>query len=530
MKFNGSHFTIPRSTLSTQHSALKSLFLAFLAMYSCQNPPQYFDVLIQNGAIIDGTGSATFTADIGIRADTIAFIGKAKNWEAKQVIDAQGYTVAPGFIDPHTHALSDLSDSIKRANLNYLLQGVTTVVVGSDGRSVLNIGDRLEQWEEKGIGTNAALMAGHLTIRKRVMGMRPDKPSEEELANMKTLVTRAMDQGALGLSTGLYYAPASFATTAEVIALARIAAAKGGMYDAHIRDESTYNIGLLAAIEENIHICREAKLPVNISHIKCLGVDVWGKSQAVINLIEQARAEGLPITADQYPYRASGTHLSNALLPRWVFENLDDMAHKLQDPVLLPEIKAGVAENMRRRGGASSLLIVFTSDKRLEGLNLQEIAEQWQMPPVETALEIIKNGSAAIASFNMNDADIQKFMQQDWVMTCSDGTNGHPRKYGTYPKKLREYVFEKKVLSLEEMVYKSTSFPAKVYGIARRGQITTGYFADLILFKPREVIDRATFKEPAQYAEGIHWMLVNGQLTLEEGEWTGAYAGSAIRR
>lgn len=261
-----------RSSLKYHAYLILSLLLL---MGACQRPEQ-FDVVILNGRIIDGSEKGVLEADIAILDDTIAFVGDLSqhSYQADKVVDAASYVVTPGFIDPHTHAMADLSDSLANRNLNYLMQGVTTVVTGSDGGSVLQIGEKLEEWERRGIGINAAIMVGHRTIRQRVMSMRDEEPTAEELRNMKTLVAKGMDEGALGISTGLYYAPASFANTEEVVALAKVAAEKGGIYDAHIRDESSYNIGLLAAVEETIEIGKRANIPVNISHIKCLGVDV----------------------------------------------------------------------------------------------------------------------------------------------------------------------------------------------------------------------------------------------------------------
>lgn len=512
-------------------------FLAlFLLLWSCNAPTSstiHLDTLLLNAQVHDGTAKTPYTADVGLIADTIAFIGDSQkqNFKTNKTIDLNGFLLAPGFVDTHTHALADLSDSLKNSNLNYLFQGVTTVLTGSDGGSVVYIGKTLEEWEKQGIGTNAAIMVGHRTIRNLVMGGRDDVPTAEEMTNMKTLVARGIDEGALGFSTGLYYAPASFATTEEVIELAKVAANKNGIYDAHIRDESSYSIGLIAAIEESIHIAKEADIPVNISHIKALGVDVWDKSDEVIALIEKARKEGLKITADQYPYQASGTHLNRALLSKWVFADERPFEEKYSDPKLKQKIEADITENLRRRGGAESILIIAAAQSdTLNGKNLAEIANNWQLTPVQAAIEIIKNGSAAIASFNMKAADIENFMKKEWVMTCSDGSNAHPRKYGTYPKKIREYVLEKKVLTMEEMIRKSTRFPARTYQIPHRGEIKVGYFADLIVFKPEKVKDRATFISPAEYAEGMEYVFVNGVMAIEKGRYTGALAGRAIRK
>ena len=336
--------------------SLGGILLGCLMIFSCGQDAPQLDVLITGGTVYDGVAAEPLNVDIGVMDGKIVFFGAVDTtaFQAKEIIDATGYVVSPGFIDSHTHALNDLSDSARNANLNYLLQGVTTVMTGSDGNSENLNGERLNYWETNGIGTNAAMLVGHRNIRRTVMGVAERAPTEEELTNMKTLVRRGMEEGALGFSTGLYYTPASFSETDEVVELAKISAEYGGIYDAHIRDESTYNIGLMAAIQESIEIAERADILVNISHIKCLGVDVWGMSRAIVDTINAARDRGLQITADQYPYRASGTSVSNALLPKWVFADLDDYTKKFDDPELLPKIEAGITENIRRRGGPES--------------------------------------------------------------------------------------------------------------------------------------------------------------------------------
>lgn len=507
-------------------------FLLLTLLLACNEESDQLDVLIRGGMLLDGVGERAQTLDVGIRADTIAFIGTAATAgvTAKKTVEAEGYYVTPGFIDPHTHALKDLSDSLKNRNLNYLLQGVTTVVTGSDGNSDNYIEKRLALWDSQGIGTNAAIMVGHRNIRRLIMGMEERAPSEEELTNMKTMVKRGMDAGALGFSSGLYYAPASFATTEEVIELATVSASYGGLYDVHIRDESTYNIGLLAAVEETIEIAGKAKIRANISHIKCLGVDVWGQSQIIIDTIVAARNRGLQITADQYPYRASGTHLSAALLPKWVFANIDDYSLRFDDPDLRPTIKAGIAENIRRRGGAASLLIILADLPDLDGKNLEEIASEWEMPVVETAIEIMRKGDAAIASFNMDETDLQLFMQQDWVMTGSDGTSAHPRKYATFSTKITEFVLTKKVLNLAQMIRKSSSLVAEMFGISKRGSIQVGNYADILVFKPEEIRANATYADPAVLSSGMHYIFLNGEVVVQEGTPNNQLMGRVVRR
>lgn len=507
------------------------ILLLLLALFSCSPEPS-LDILITGGLVFDGTNQPPRQMDIGIRADTIAFMGDASKAElmAARLVEAKGYYVTPGFIDPHTHAMKDLSDSVKNRNLNYLLQGVTTVVTGSDGNSDNYIGKRLAHWQNNGIGTNAAILVGHRNIRRLVMGMRESAPTPEELTNMKTMVRRGMEEGALGLSSGLFYSPASFSETEEVIELAKVSAEFGGLYDAHIRDESTYNIGLLAAIKESIEIAEKADIAANISHIKCLGVDVWGMSTAIIDTIRAARSRGLRITADQYPYRASGTHLGAALLPKWVFADIDDYTPRLADPGLLPKIRAGVAENIRRRGGAGSLLLVLAKMPDLAGKTLGEVAEAWELSAEDAAIKIIADGDAAIASFNMNEEDLFRFMQQDWVMTSSDGTTAHPRKYGSFPKKIREYVLEKRVLPLATMIWKSTGLTAEVFGIPKRGQLKVGNYADVLVFKPTELRDNASYTEPARLSSGMWYIFLNGEVAIAKGELQDGLLGRVVKR
>ena len=511
---------------------LYPLFIATLLLVSCSTPtPVEIDLLIKGATLVDGTGAKGFTGDIGIQADTIVFVGTAgkMRYAPKQTIDATGYILAPGFIDPHTHAMEDLGDSIGKANLNYLFQGVTTVFTGSDGRSPIELGKRLDQWDANGIGTNATMYAGFNAIRGRIMGMRDDPATPEELEQMKSLVAKAMDEGAIGLSAGLYYAPGSYASTEEVIELAKVAAQKGGAYDAHIRDESTYSVTLKGAIEESIRIAREAGIHSNIGHIKCLGVDVWDTSDEIIALIEAARAEGLSVSADQYPYPASGTSITGALVPTWVLADDPDPLPKFNDPQLKARIVADMQENLRKRGGASTLLITSAKDKSLVGKNLEEIAQEWQMDPIEAAIEIFRKGGAGLASFNMQETDIENFMRQPWCMTSSDGSTGHPRKYGSFPRKIKHYVLERQVLSLEDMIHKSTGLTAANFGLDKRGLLKPGYFADLIVFRPEDIKDEATYEQPELLASGMHYVLVNGQIAVEQGNFTGQLSGRTLR-
>jgi len=491
------------------------------------------DLLIRGGQVIDGSGAPAVRADVGIIGDRIAFIGDAAKAgvSATRTIDAAGLTVAPGFIDPHTHTAEDLSHPQRKSNEDFLMQGVTTVITGNDGNSPFPIGETLNKWRQQGIGTNAALLVGQGTVRRRVMGMKDGEPSAEQLAQMKALVRQGMDDGAVGLSTGLYYAPGSFSKTEEVIELAKVAAERGGVYDTHMRDESSYTIGLLGSIRETIRIGREAKLPVHISHIKALGTDVWGQSKDAIEIIKQARKEGINVTANQYPYTASGTSLVSALVPRWAEVGGNaELLKRIDDPNVRPKLVVEMAENLRRRGGANSLLITSSRDRQLKGKRLDAIAKERNQTPIEAALAIIKTGDPSVASFNMNEQDIVNFMQQEWVMTGSDGSGGHPRKYGTFPKKLREYVLTKKVISLPAAIRASSALTAETFRLPERGKLSLNHFADVIVFDEKTVADRATYEEPELLAVGMKYVIVNGQIAVADGKFTGTLAGRPLAK
>jgi N-acyl-D-aspartate/D-glutamate deacylase len=491
------------------------------------------DLLIKGGTVVDGSGSTLVKNDIGIRGDRIVFIGKSARLkvEAERTLDAAGMIVAPGFIDPHTHALEDLSNSKSSGNENYLMQGVTTVITGNDGGGPFRVAETLEKWERQGIGTNAALLVGQGTVRGAVVGEGDVQSTIEQLVQMKNLVAQAMDEGAFGMSTGLYYAPGSFAKTEEVIELAKTAAQKGGVYDTHMRDEGSYSIGLLGSIRETVRIGREAKIPVHISHIKALGKDVWGQSRQVVRLIKQARAKGIRVTANQYPYTASGTNIIAALVPRWAEAGGNaEMLERIKDPLIRPRLVVEMEANLKRRNGAEAILITRSRNRELVGKTLGAIAQERKKSPIEAALDIIENGGAGIASFNMSESDIEYFMKQPFVMTGSDGSSGHPRKYGTFPRKLREYVLDKKLITLPFAIRQSSALTAETFRIPERGLLKVGYFADVIAFDSQTVRDRATYEQPETLAVGMKYVIVNGKISVDDGKYTGMLAGSALRK
>jgi N-acyl-D-amino-acid deacylase len=496
------------------------------------------DYLLVGGRIVDGTGSAPRRADIGIRGERIAFIGNAaaSHLHATQIISAKGLIICPGFIDAHTHANAYLDNPARRNNLNYIMQGVTTVVTGNDGGGPIDIAATLDKWQHNGIGTNVALLAGFGTVRRKVMGMVNADPTPAQLDQMRAYVRSAMQQGAFGFSTGLFYAPQSFSTSDEVIELAKAAAQYGGYYDTHMRDEDSYSIGLLGAIDETLRIGREAHIPVHISHIKALGPAVWGKSVEVITKINAARAAGQNVTASQYPYTGSGTSLSVSLLPPWAHEGTQQqVSARLDDPTQRARLLDAISENINRRGGANTLLFTSPSLSELYAKTLAQVSAARKTPAPETALAILQSAAhdkardeLDVISFNMSEADVSRFMCQPWVMTDSDGSPGHPRLYGTFPRKLRVYVYQQKLITLAFMVHVSSELPAEMLGLHDRGLLRQGYIADVIVFDPATIADKATYEHPEVLATGMKYVFINGTLAVNSGNYTGRLPGRAL--
>ncbi len=496
------------------------------------------DVLIRGGTVYDGSGQPGRVMDVGIRADRIVFLGDAvrSGVSAGRTIDADGLVVAPGFIDPHTHSLSGVPrlSVARRRNESALMQGVTTVTIGPDGRGPWDVARVLSETERLGVGTNIYALVGFGTVRETVMGRSSAAASPTQIDSMRSLIDKAMREGAYGVGSGLFYDPQIFAATEEVIAVVSAARPYGGVYDTHQRDESSYSIGLLNSVREAIRIGRESGLTTNLGHVKALGVDVWGYADSVLMLMREERARGHMVTADQYPWTASGTGLSAALLPRWAQAGgRDSLLMRIDDRSTRERILAEMRENLRRRGGDSTLLLINGSDaaRRYVGRTLKEVAVEMGTPAVETALEMIRTGlDMGVASFNMTEADIETFMKDPFVMTSSDGSAGHPRLYGTYPRKIRRYVLDKSVITMERMIQASSQQVAEVYGIKERGSLRAGYHADVIVFDPRTIREQATYVEPERLSTGVRWVLVNGRVAVEDGRPTGVLAGRGLRK
>jgi N-acyl-D-aspartate/D-glutamate deacylase len=503
-----------------------------LCVWSCSQ--QNYGLVIQGGKIIDGTGSVEYPANIGITDGKIVKIGKIKVSQGKQVIDAGGKYVVPGFIDMHTHCENIRSEK-RKAALNYLTQGVTTVITGNCGSGTYKVKDYFEKLKSQGIGVNVVHLVGQGAVRFEVLKNSDRPPTEEEIEKMQSLVDRAMREGAAGLSTGLFYAPGSYAQTDEVVALCEVVKRHDGIYATHIRDESTYTIGLEASIREAIEIGEKSGVPIQISHIKALGKPVWGKAGAVCQIIEEAHARGVTVYADQYPYNASSTGLVAAVVPRWVQAD-GKLSERLKDPDLLPQIKKEMAENIERRGGADTLVLSsFPKKKEWEGKSLRDISVILSKSEVDATIELVLMGGPGVISFNQSDADVEYFMQKPYVMTGSDGSVQvpgealpHPRSYGTFPRKIQKYVLEKRLLTMEQAIRSASGLPAEMLGFTNRGLIREGYVADIVVFDTETIADKATFEDPHQYSEGILHVLINGVSVIKDGEYTGVLTGTPL--
>lgn len=525
-----------------------------------------FDLAIVNGRILDGTGNPWFRADIGIKNGKIEFIGKIKESSAEIIIDAKNLIVCPGFIDIHSH--SDFTVLVDPKAESKVMQGVTLEVVGNCGSSAAPMNDFLREhrekylkptlgeeiefdWktmnqyfkklETKGVAVNIASYVGHGTVRACVLEFSDRQPTSSELEEMKELVAKAMEDGAMGLSTGLIYTPGCYAKTDEIIELAKIAAEYGGIYASHIRGEGAT---LIEAVKEAITIGEKASIPVEISHFKASGKPNWGKVREAIEIILEARRRGIDVTADQYPYIASSTGLV-ALLPKWVREG---GAEKILERLRDSEIRSKIREEMRsytlrdREYWSRIMISQVEKNKQFEGMRIAEIAEKLNKDPIDTVLDLILEEETIVRMINFGicEEDVETIMKLPWVMIGSDGRavspqgklgegKPHPRYYGTFPRVLGRYVREKKVIPLEMAIRKMTYLPAWRLGLRDRGIIREGAWADIVVFDPEKVYDKATFINPHQFPVGIHYVIVNGEITVKDGKHTGKLNGRIIR-
>jgi N-acyl-D-amino-acid deacylase len=538
-------------------------FLLIILSWGCSSPEKY-DVLIRNGQIIDGSGTLSFTGDIGINADTIARIGSLKNARGRTEINATGLAVAPGFINMLSWANESLiADGRSQSDIR---QGVTLEVLG-EGESMgpLNsrmkkdlkeaqgdikydiewttLGEYLEFLEKKGVSPNIASFIGTANPRIYTVGYEDRLPDRTELDSMKFLVRQAMEEGALGISSALEYVPACFAKQEELIALCKEVAAYGGMYISHIRNEGD---DLLSSLDDFINTAKEGRIRAEIYHFKQVGKSNWSKLDAAVRKIDSVRSGGLDITADMYNYIASSTGL-DIIMPAWVQEGgFNKWAKRLADPLIRKKIGPEILNNILNKTGSSGkvLFIGFNNDtlKYLTGKTLDEVASARNKSPEETVMDlVIQDGSrVGVVYFSMSEENVKKQIALPWMSFCSDAgsyspegvflkTSTHPRAYGNFARLLGKYVRDEKVIPLEEAVYKLTSLPAGNLRIKKRGSLKTGYYADLAIFDPAKIQDNATFEKPQQYASGMVHVFVNGVQVLKDGEHTGALPGRVVR-
>jgi N-acyl-D-amino-acid deacylase len=528
-------------TLRRRGVLAAGMTLALLAGSSAYAQAPQYDVLIRGGTVFDGTGAPRRAADVAIKGDRIVEVGAIPaSATATKVIDAKGKFITPGFIDPHSHAAPPIGTPELAAAPPVLYQGITTVMINPDGGGPGELGPLLADIEKNVPGVNVIPTIGHNGVRRQVMGLANRKPTAAELAAMQALVKKGFEDGAWGLSLGPFYVPGKYSDTAELTAMARVAAQFPNAFQiSHIRDESSYDVGVLAAVKEVIDVSRATGIIGVVTHMKMLGPAVWGKSTDAIKMINDARAEGLSIWADQYPYAASGSGLVPALMPGWAQEGgIEEMRKRLANPEIRAQIRKEMAENMVRRAGPNAMMIRgYDADPSLEGMRLDDIAKRNLQDPLDTAMDMISKGGAGIISFNMNENDLENLMKQPWMMSSTDGalpTFGdgaeHPRAYGALPRKFRRYVIDKPVITWEQAVHSSTGLTAKVFNIKDRGEIRPGAIADVLVINPETIRDVATYEKPHAYSEGMDYVLVNGQLAVSEGKVTPQRYGKLLLR
>lgn len=560
---------------------------------------QDFDILIRDGRVLDGSGNPDFRGDIGIRGDRIVAIGRLDGSTAARTIDAQGLFVSPGFIDLHSHADRGLASDNReaRAALNLVSQGITTVVVGADGRNaVWPVADEKAAYEALGIGQNVVLMVGHSTVRQKVMGDDYERlATADEIARMQELVRQGMEEGAWGLGAGLEYRPARFSSPDEVIALARVVADYDGFYVAHQRSEAALPMWQLAsivdgkpvdgldALQETIEIARATGIRVVASHIKTRGRASWGRSHGDVQLIEEARAEGLQVYADQYPYNTGGG--PREMVPAWAFaatgfdrrggqddprlrdssfeaanfdaarrddaqrsaRRIENLRRNLADPATRGLIEQDIDFMVRYWSGPSTHIIMAAHDPDLIGKSLEEVARARGEHYVQTVLhhtlaaaEATSGGRFTMRVSSMNERDVENYMRQAWTATSSDAgiddpdrpnpPGMHPRLYGAFVRKIAEYVKDRGVITLPFAIRAGTALPAQIIGLPDRGQLREGFKADLVVFDYDSLRDRATVMEPNRYSDGIRYVITNGQFSVDEGRLTRALPGAVIDR
>jgi N-acyl-D-amino-acid deacylase len=499
------------------------------------------DIMIRNGKIIDGTGNSWFYGDVVVKDGRIVAVGKnLEGYAAEKTIDAKGLVVAPGFIDVHGHVESGIFD--RPTADNYIHDGVTTIITGNCGGSADDLGAFFRRIDSLQPGINVASLYGHNTVRRTVMGTVNRKATAEEQQQMESLVEKAMQDGAVGLSTGLIYIPGTFANTEEVVGLAKKAALYNGVYASHIRNEESKAVD---AVNEAIHIGKEAGIPVQISHFKISGKANWGRSDVILKLVEQARKDGWDVTIDQYPYTASSTNLG-VRLPDWALAGGQDSINaRLHDPATRARIKKEMLEQLhdyKYKNYSYAVVANYSADTSFNGKSITEINRRLGRKgkakfEAETIMDMIEKGGAQMVYHGMNEDDVRYIMKYPFCMVGADAgvpTPGkgmpHPRAYGTNARILGKYVRDEQLIPLEEAIRRMTSLAAQKFQLKDRGLLREGMAADIVIFDEKTVNDKATFTAPHQYSTGFQYVLVNGKLELENGTHTGVRNGRPLYR
>jgi N-acyl-D-amino-acid deacylase len=518
-----------------RYSLLLSLFVGSLAH------AQHYDLVIKNGRVVDGTGNPWVYADVGIKDGRISTVGFIDARAAKRTIDAGGLVVAPGFIDVHTHVEGSLEAQPEAPN--FIFDGVTTMITGNCGGSSANLPAYFDSLRRQGISVNVGSLIGHNTVRMQVMKMVFREPTAREQANMEALVEQAMRAGAVGLSTGLIYTPGTYARTAEVVNLAKVAARYGGVYASHIRNEGQ---NVKQAVAEAILISREAKIPVEISHFKVASKPLWGKSTETVELVEAARREGLDVTVDQYPYTASSTSLAS-IVPSWALADGDSaVLARFRDPATRTKIRNEMLDGLKknlRKNYDYAVVAVYKPDSTLNGLSISAInrklgRKQTAATEADLIMDLMERAHMdriQMVYHTMSETDVETILRYPNTMIASDAGVArlgsgmpHPRAYGTNARVLGHYVRDRHVIPLEEAIRRMTSLPAQRFRLTDRGLLRPGYAADVVLFDEKTVTDQATYEQPHAYTTGITWVLVNGTPVVEKGKHTGERPGKLL--
>lgn len=512
-----------------------SVFLFFPLFSNAQS----CDILIRNGKIIDGTGNNWYYGSVAIKDGKIIAIGREINYNASKTIDANGLIVAPGFIDVHTHLEGDEKSDPNATN--FILDGVTTCITGNCGSSNTDLGKYFSFIDSLKLSINVASLVGHNDVRKAVMGRANRDATPDEMNRMEAIVDKAMKDGAVGLSTGLIYIPGTYTKTPEIVSLAKIASQYDGVYATHMRDEGD---SVVFAIQEALTIGKEANIPVEISHFKLSGQHNWGRSKETVAMIEAARRDGIEVTIDQYPYTASSTSISTLLPDEVLADGQDSIKARLQRPAIRKQVTVHILARLKKRKLkhlSYAVVANFPPDQSYNGKSIEEInrmkgRKHKAKAEAETVMDIMMQGGASAVFHGMGEEDVKRIMQYPFNMFASDATirtfgSGmpHPRGYGTNARVLAKYVREEKVISLEEAIRRMTSLPAQKFQLDDRGLLRVGQAADIVVFDEKTVQDLSTFDKPHAYSTGFQYVIVNGQLTVENGKHLGIRAGKAIR-